>query len=129
MCTTAVEIQNISITQRIYLCPFIVNPFLLPQPLETTNLICSYSFICSRMLYKWNYVVKSRPSLSILVLKFIHTGACVTSCFLFIPLYRCTRTGLPICQPMDFWDVSILNPLRINPLKIFVNKSLLFNKS
>ena len=99
MCTTTVEIQNISITQRIYLCPFIVNPFLLPQPLETTHLICSYSFICSRMLYKWNYVVRSHPSLSILVLKFIHTGACVTSCFLFIPLYRCTKTGLPICQP------------------------------
>lgn len=129
MWTTAVEIQNISITQRSYLCPFIVNPFLFPQPLEITNLICSYSFICSRMLYKWNYVVRSLLSLSRLFLKFIHIGSCVTHCFLFIPLYRCTKTGLPICQPMDFWDVFILDPLRINLLKIFVNKSLLFNKS
>ena len=88
-----------------------------------------YSFAFSRVPYKWNYVVRSLPSFSILFLKFIHIGARVTSCFLFIPLYRCTKTGLPICQLMDFWDVSILDPLRINLLKISVNKSLLFNKS
>lgn len=83
-CTNTSEIRNISITPKVFM-PFCSQsiPSSHPQPLETTNLTCSYNFIFSTMSYKWNYALCSLSLLRILFLKFMHAVACIVSSFLF----------------------------------------------
>lgn len=95
-------------------CHFIVNHFLSPQPLQTTSLICSYSFIFSVMFHQWNYAGWSLLSLSIPFWEFLHVTA--RSPFLFIP-HMDIQKRLSICQLIGIWVVSRLGLLRINLLK------------
>lgn len=114
------DIQHFYHPKNFFL--FIYSQSLSPPPLlETTDLLCPYSFIFPRMLYKWNYALWSLLSRSIQFLKFLHVLACNSSSLLFLPLYGYTKVCLSICQLIDIWIVSSLGLLRINLLKKFVN--------
>lgn len=98
----------IALLQPLFFHPTLLN---LWQPLIFLHF---YNCVISRMLLKWNHSVCNSLRLALFTqhssLEVVHVIACMTSSFLFIPWYRCTKVYSPIrgyLMVSSFWLLEI----------------------
>lgn len=112
--TTAIMIQNTSITHKVPLYPVWSIRSFYTQHGNNLPVLSPCSVIYSTMSRKWKHRTRSLLCLTSLTqhtFETHHITTRISSCFLLLlssPLYTCAKLCLPAHKLMDVWDVFSL---------------------